>query len=112
MGTLKVVEQRGRWNEKDPEAFVRSEITLESLSSIFTAGDLGKQYVLKTPKAINKLGYIKEYYLCKQEKIYYRNKQNEMQNNRLDNIKNFRSKYRNGKYIDEILWERNVETNL
>ena len=41
-----------------PEAFVRSEITLESLNTIFTAGDLGKQYVLISEKAFNSLKYV------------------------------------------------------
>ena len=43
-----------------PEAFVRSEITLESLNRIFQAGELGKQYVLISGRAfrlINSLDY-------------------------------------------------------
>ena len=34
-----------------PEAFVRSEITLESLNTIFREGELGKQYVLISERA-------------------------------------------------------------
>ena len=41
-----------------PEAFVRSEITLESLNKVFLAGDLGKQYVLISQKAINSIQFI------------------------------------------------------
>ena len=43
-----------------PEAFVRSEITLESLNKVFQAGDLGKQYVIVSERAfrlIHFLGY-------------------------------------------------------
>lgn len=36
-----------------PEAFVRSEITLDSLNKIFQAGDLGKQYVLISKRAFD-----------------------------------------------------------
>ncbi len=41
-----------------PQAFVRSEITLESLNSIFTAGDLGKQYVLISERSFKLLKFI------------------------------------------------------
>ena len=41
-----------------PEAFVKSEITLESLNSIFKAGDLGKQYVLISKKAFKLIKFI------------------------------------------------------
>lgn len=40
-----------------PEAFVRSQITLESLNSIFLAGDLGKQYVLISQRAFKLLKF-------------------------------------------------------
>ena len=40
-----------------PEAFVRSEITLESLNKIFAAGDLGKQYVLFSKRAFKLLHF-------------------------------------------------------
>ena len=41
-----------------PEAFVRSEITLESLNTIFAAGDLGKQYVLISKKAFDLIRFV------------------------------------------------------
>lgn len=41
-----------------PEAFVRSEITLESLNKIFQAGDLGKQYVLISKRAFNVIHFL------------------------------------------------------
>ena len=41
-----------------PEAFIRSEITLESLNTIFNAGDLGKQYVLVSKRAFNLIRFV------------------------------------------------------
>lgn len=41
-----------------PESFIRSEITLESLEKIYKAGDLGKQYVLKSEHAFKLLKFI------------------------------------------------------
>ena len=41
-----------------PEAFVRSEITLESLNKIFLAGELGKQYVLVSERAFSLIHFI------------------------------------------------------
>ena len=38
-----------------PEAFVRSEITLETLNILFKEGNLGKQYVLISERAFNSL---------------------------------------------------------
>lgn len=40
-----------------PEAFIRSEITLESLNKIFLVGDLGKQFVLISEKAFKNLKF-------------------------------------------------------
>ena len=41
-----------------PEAFVRSEITLESLNKIFKAGELGKQYVIISKRAFELLHFL------------------------------------------------------
>lgn len=41
-----------------PEAFVRSEITLESLNKIFKAGNLGKQYVLVSERAFKLIHFL------------------------------------------------------
>ncbi len=41
-----------------PEAFVRSEITLESLNKIFLAGHLGKQYVVISKRAFDLLHFV------------------------------------------------------
>ncbi len=41
-----------------PEAFVRSEIALESLNKIFRAGELGKQYVLVSERAFRLIRFL------------------------------------------------------
>ena len=41
-----------------PEAFVRSEITLESLNTIFREGELGKQYVLISERAFKLIKFL------------------------------------------------------
>lgn len=43
---------------KFPEAFVKSEITLESLNKIFHAGSLGKQYVLISKRAFDLIHFL------------------------------------------------------
>lgn len=43
---------------KFPEAFVRSEITFDSLNTIFRAGELGKQYVLISKRAFNSIHFL------------------------------------------------------
>ena len=57
-----------------PEAFVRSEITLESLNAIFKAGDLGKQYVLISERAFKLIKFIdyQEVYEKSKEDYYKR----------------------------------------
>ena len=44
-----------------PEAFVRSEITIESLKKIFNSGELGKQYVLISQRAFRNIKFINYY---------------------------------------------------
>jgi hypothetical protein len=41
-----------------PEAFVRSEITLESLNRVFQAGELGKHYVLISERAFRLIHFL------------------------------------------------------
>lgn len=58
-----------------PEAFVRSEITLESLNKIFKAGNLGKQYVLVSERAfklIHFLDYEEAFEISRED--YYKRK--------------------------------------
>lgn len=83
--------------------FTSGVITDSACINALAALDLGNQYVLKTNKALKKLGLIKEFYLCKKEKQYYLDEKVKSQKDRSKNIKNFRSKYRDGKYIEELL---------
>lgn len=58
-----------------PEAFVRSEITLESLDKIFQAGELGKQYVLISQRAFNLIHFLDyEEAFEKSKEDYYKRK--------------------------------------
>lgn len=60
-----------------PEAFIRSEITLESLNSIFLAVDLGKQYVLISKRAFDLIKFIDYVFVEeKSQKDYYKRKTN------------------------------------
>lgn len=85
------------------DEFVNGMITDKACMFALAALDLGKQYVLRTDKAIKKLALIKEFYICYDEGAYYINKRKELNGQRLEKIKNFRQKNREGKYIDEIL---------
>ncbi len=59
-----------------PEAFVRSEITLESLNSIFAAGDLEKQYVLISERAFKLIKFIDYQEVSEQShEDYYKRKE-------------------------------------
>ena len=59
-----------------PEAFVRSEITFDSLNTIFQAGNLGKQYVIISKRAFNLIKFIsfQETFLDSKEDYYKRRK--------------------------------------
>ena len=60
-----------------PEAFVRSEITLESLNTIFQAGELGKQYVLVSKRAFDLIHFLdyEEAFEVSREDYYKRKKE-------------------------------------
>lgn len=60
-----------------PEAFVRSEITFESLNEIFLAGELGKQYVLISKRAHENIKFIsyEEAFENSREDYYKRKKE-------------------------------------
>ena len=44
-----------------PQALIRSEILIESLEEIFKLGELGKQYVLVSQRALNRLHFLNSY---------------------------------------------------
>lgn len=86
--------------------FVNGSITDKACVYALSAFDLGKQYVLKSKKALDNLGFIKECYECKQEKKDYQRIRIEKQRDRQNAIRHFRSQNKNGKYIEDILWEK------
>lgn len=57
-----------------PEAFVRSDITIESLNTLFKAGNLGKQYVLISERAFNLIEFIGFEETFDDSKINYQNR--------------------------------------
>ena len=58
-----------------PEAFVRSEITLESLNTIFREGELGKQYVLMSERAFKLIKFLDDVEIYEDsQNDYYRRK--------------------------------------
>ena len=78
---------------------INSEVALHSLS----ASKLGKQYILKKDRAINKLNPIEKYYLCGEEKkdcierLMKRTLEIETK------LKLAKREFRNGLYIEELL---------
>lgn len=83
--------------------FAKGNISGKACAYALSALDLGNQYVLKTQKAINHLGFIKEYYECEAEKNEYQRIRTDKQNIRQNTISNFRSQYRNYEYIEDLL---------
>lgn len=57
-----------------PEAFVRSDITIESLNTLFKAGNLGKQYALISERAFNLIEFIGFEETFDDSKINYQNR--------------------------------------
>ena len=85
------------------DEFVEGMITDKACIYALAALDLGKQYVLKTDKAISKLGLIREFYVCKKEKEDSLQRRNQNAKERMNKIKNFRKLNREGKFIEELL---------
>ena len=83
--------------------FFNGNMSIEACYNSLAVLDLGKQYVLKTNKAIKNLGIIKEYFLCKKEIDDYKAQSNKLRQKRVELTKGYISKYKHGKYVDEIL---------
>ena len=60
-----------------PEAFVRSEITLNSLKKIFESGKLGKQYVLISERAFKNIKFVNSYQVFASSKQDYYSRKEE-----------------------------------
>ena len=84
-------------------AFTLKQITDEQCLHALSANNLGKQFVIKTQKALDNLILIERMYLCEEEKENYLNNKdiisNQGRNKALLSIEEYRRK---GKYIDEI----------
>lgn len=84
--------------------FVDGTITNEQCEHALAATNLGNQYVIKTKKALEKLEFIKLFFLAGKEKETYKNKRLENNNINLNKVKVARIEYRGkGQYIDELL---------
>ena len=84
--------------------FVDGVITNEQCEHAIAATNLGNQYVVKTKKALEKLDFIKLFFLSSKEKDAYKNKRLENNNINLNKVKVSRIEYRGkGQYIDELL---------
>jgi transcriptional regulator with XRE-family HTH domain len=84
--------------------FVDGSITDLQCQHALAATNLGFQYVLKSEKAISKLVYISDLYLCKSEKKDILNKRLEMHNLTAGKVRMARIEYKGkGNYIEEIL---------
>lgn len=84
--------------------YVDGTITNEQCEHALAATNLGNQYVIKTTKALDKLEFIKIFFLSSKEKEMYKNKRLENNNNNLNKVKIARIEYRGkGQYIDELL---------
>ena len=60
-----------------PEAFVNSAITLESLNTVFKAGDLGKQYVLISKHAFSLIRFVGFEEVGEEHRVSYYNRKKE-----------------------------------
>ena len=84
--------------------FVDGAITNEQCKHTLAATNLGNQYVIKSKKALEKLDFIKLFFLSSKEKEMYKNKRLENNNINLNKVKVARIEYRGkGQYIDELL---------
>lgn len=88
-------------------AFSLRQITDQQCLHALSANNLGKQYVIKTQKAVDSLIFIERMYICEKEKEDYLNNKiinaNQGRNKATLSIEEYRRK---GKYIDEIFKKR------
>lgn len=85
------------------QLFADGEITSEQAYHSLSSSTLGKQYVLRTDRAIKKLKQINRLYLCKEEKTDCLNKVLDHAQTIEDELVEAKRKYRReGLYIDEL----------
>ena len=78
---------------------INSEVAIHSLSASF----MGKQYILKSEKAIANLKPIEKYYLCKEEKDDFIDFLNRRTDEIETKLKMAKRNFKEGLYIEEIL---------
>ena len=78
---------------------INADVALHSLS----ASKLGRQYVIKTEKCLNKLKYIEKYYLCKEEKNDCIKRLTQRTLEIETKLKLAKREFRSGLYIEELL---------
>ena len=84
--------------------FIDGTITNEQCEHALAVTNLGNQYVIKSKVALEKLKFIKLFFLSSKEKEMYKNKRLKNNNINLDKVKVARIEYRGkGQYIDELL---------
>ena len=81
------------------EGEINADVALHSLS----ASKLGKQYIFKTEKAIDKIKSIERYYLCQEEKNDSIAKLSQRTLEIETKLKLAKREFRNGLYIEELL---------
>ncbi len=83
--------------------FIEKKITDEACLHALAMTDLGKQFVLKSQKAINNLVFLDRLYLCRKEKDDYLKIKTKVDNESYNKVKMSLLEYRRkGKYIDEL----------
>ena len=87
------------------DEFIEGRISDEACCYGLASLNLGKQYVLKSKKALKNLGLLREFYVCNKEKKYCLEEAEKLRKTKMKEIRNFRSEHRNGRYIEEILYE-------
>ena len=84
-------------------AFALKEITDEQCLHALSANNLGKQYVLKSKKAVENLVLIDRMHICEKENEHFINNKNILSNEGRNKASLSIEAYRRkGKYIDEI----------
>lgn len=86
------------------DSFIDGEISDEQCIHALAATNLGKQYVVRSDKAISQIKLLERCYLCNEERRRYVTSRNEDLASADNKVKAARIKYRGkGKYIDELL---------
>lgn len=83
--------------------FADGEINVDTILNCLSVFNLGREYVFKNDKAIDKLESIERYYLCTLEKEDSKLKNSELSFQMDTQLKLMQREYRTGMYVEEIL---------